>query len=136
MILFIFGMISWILLIIDITFPYIVCAWMIIILKTLIGRAYYISMVIHTLMETFQVHNNYSCALFNAKCLFEEHSSDKQFFMKRKTSRFSIVHAIPSLSHSNELLINYNFQTTNYFWKVAWLRTIFRHPHLGQKKKV
>ena len=40
--------------------------------------------------------------------LFKQHSNDKEFFMKRKESKFVIVHVICSLSHGDELLINYN----------------------------
>jgi hypothetical protein len=48
-------------------------------------------------------------SLFGANCSFEEHSNGKEFFMKRKTSKFVVVHAICSLSPSYKLLINYNF---------------------------
>ena len=47
-------------------------------------------------------------SLFSANCSFEEHSNNKDFFMKKKTSKFVVVHAIRSLSPSAELLINYS----------------------------
>jgi hypothetical protein len=42
------------------------------------------------------------CSLSSANCSFEEHSNDKEFFMKRKASRFVVVHAICSLSLGDE----------------------------------
>jgi hypothetical protein len=53
--------------------------------------------------------NGYTCSLFSANCLFKEHSNDKELFMKRKASRFTIVNAICSLSCDDQLLINYLF---------------------------
>jgi hypothetical protein len=53
--------------------------------------------------------NSCKSSLFSAHFFFEEHSNDKEFFMKRKAFRFVVVHAIHSLSLGNELLINYNF---------------------------
>jgi hypothetical protein len=54
--------------------------------------------------------NSCRASLFSANCSFEEHSNDKEFFMKRKASKFVVVHAIHSLSPGDELLINYNFR--------------------------
>jgi hypothetical protein len=79
--------------------------------------------------------NNCRSSLFSANCSFEEHSNDKEFFMKRKTSRFVVVHAIHSLSLGDELLINYNFHrppTTRQ--KLLALGLSFDIP-LGRKKK-
>jgi hypothetical protein len=45
--------------------------------------------------------NNCRCSLFNSKYLFEEHSNDKELFMKRKASRFIVVHATHSMSPSD-----------------------------------
>ena len=53
--------------------------------------------------------NSYVCSLFYANCSFEEHFNDHKFFMKKKASRFVVVHAIHNISPSDELLINYNF---------------------------
>ena len=53
--------------------------------------------------------NNSRCSLFSANCSFQEHLNDQEFFMKRKASIFVVVHAIRSLSHGDDLLINYNF---------------------------
>ena len=53
--------------------------------------------------------NRSKSSLFSANCCFEKHSNDKEFLMKRKASRFVVVHTICSLSPSDELLINYNF---------------------------
>ena len=53
--------------------------------------------------------NSSMCSLFSANCSFEEHFNDQDFFMKRKSSRFVVIHAICSLSLVDELLINYNF---------------------------
>jgi hypothetical protein len=53
--------------------------------------------------------NSCTASLFSTNCSFEEHSNDKEFFMKRKASIFFVVHAIHSLSLGEELLINYNF---------------------------
>jgi hypothetical protein len=54
--------------------------------------------------------NSYKSSLFSEDCSFEEHSNDKEFFMKRKASNFVFLHAIHSLSSSDELLIYYNFR--------------------------
>jgi hypothetical protein len=56
--------------------------------------------------------NSCRCSLFSANCSFEELSNDKKFFMKRKTSKFVVVHAIHSLSFGDKLLINYKFLRT------------------------
>jgi hypothetical protein len=78
--------------------------------ETLIGRTCYILMVMsHTHGNIARFINSCRCSLFSANCSFEEHSNDKEFFMKRKASRFVVVHAIHSLSPGDELLINYNF---------------------------
>jgi hypothetical protein len=53
--------------------------------------------------------NSCRASLFSAKCSSDEHSNDKELFMKRKASIFVVVHVICSLSHGDELLINYNF---------------------------
>lgn len=53
--------------------------------------------------------NSCRCSLFIANCKFEENSKDKEFFMKKKASRFVVVHEIHSFSPSDELLLNYNF---------------------------
>ena len=53
--------------------------------------------------------NSSRCSLFFANCSFEEQFIDQELFMKRKTSRFVVVHAIHSFSLGEELLINYNF---------------------------
>ena len=53
--------------------------------------------------------NSSRCSFFFASCSFEEHFNDQEFFMKRKAYRFVVVHAIHSLSPSDDLLINYNF---------------------------
>ena len=54
--------------------------------------------------------NSCRFSLFSANCSFEEHFNDQEFFMKRKVSRFVFIHAIRSLSPSDELLINCNFR--------------------------
>ena len=41
-------------------------------------------------------------SLFSANCSFEEYFNDHELFMKRKASRFVVVHAILSLSHGDE----------------------------------
>jgi prepilin-type processing-associated H-X9-DG protein len=53
--------------------------------------------------------NSSISSLFSANCCFEEHSNDKEFFMKKKEYRFVVVHVVHSLSPGDELLINYNF---------------------------
>jgi hypothetical protein len=80
--------------------------------------------------------NSCRCSLFSANCSFEEHSNDKEFFMKRKASRFVVVHAICSLSPGDELLINYNFHrppTTHQRWLALGLPLDIP---LGCKKKI
>jgi len=54
--------------------------------------------------------NSYRSSLFSANCSFEDHSIDKELFMKMKASKFVVVHAIHIFSPSNEFLINYNFR--------------------------
>lgn len=53
--------------------------------------------------------NSSRSSLFSANCFFEEHSSDKEFFMKKKASIFFVIHAVCSLSPGDKLLINFNF---------------------------
>ena len=47
--------------------------------------------------------------MLSGNCYFKEHSNDKDLFMKNSTSRFVVVHAVHSMSPSDELFINYNF---------------------------
>jgi hypothetical protein len=56
--------------------------------------------------------NSCRSSLFTTNCSFEEHSNDKEFFMKRNATIFVVMHAISSLSLGYELLINYNFRRT------------------------
>ena len=56
--------------------------------------------------------NSYRCSLFSTNCSFEQHSNYK-LFMKRKTLRFVILHAITNVIHVlithsiNQVLIMY-----------------------------
>ena len=54
MVLFIVGLITWILLNIYIAFPCIVCALMAMLLEALLGKTCYILMGVHKLMGTLQ----------------------------------------------------------------------------------
>ena len=53
--------------------------------------------------------NSSRSSSFSENCCFEEHSNDKEFFMKNKASRFVVVHEVCSLSLGDKLLIRYNF---------------------------
>ena len=76
--------------------------------------------------------NSCKSSLFSANYSFEEHSNDKEFFMKRKASRFVVVHAIRSLSPGDELLINYNFHIPlTVHKKMPCIESTFRRP-LGE----
>ena len=48
--------------------------------------------------------NSSRSPLFSANCFFEEHSNDKEFFIKKKASRFVVVHVVHSFSPCDELL--------------------------------
>ena len=63
-----------------------------------------------------QIHGNIArfknhcrCLFFSANYSFEEHSNDKDMFIKTNASLFVLVHAICSMSHGDILLINYKF---------------------------
>ena len=42
----------------------------------------------HTCRHITRFINSYRCSLFSANCLFKEYSNEKEFSMKRKSSRF------------------------------------------------
>ena len=52
--------------------------------------------------------NSCRCSLFNANCLFNKKSNDKELFIKRKASKSIVVHAVCISSLGGEL-INYKF---------------------------
>ena len=64
----------------------------------------------HTHRNIAGFMNSSRCSFSFAKCSFEEHFNDEEFFMKRKASKFVVVHAIHSLSPGEDLLINYKFR--------------------------
>jgi hypothetical protein len=75
-------------------------------------------------------------SLFSANCSFEEHSNHKEFFMKKKASKFVVVHAIHSLSPGDELLINYNFHRPPTSHKKCLVLGLPLDVPLGRKKKM
>ena len=89
-----------------------------------------------------RTHGNITCfinsarsSLFSASCYFKEHSNDKDFFMKKKTSRFVVVHVVHSLSLDDELLINYNFRRQPTACQKCLALGLPLGVHLGHKKK-
>ena len=48
--------------------------------------------------------NSSRSSLFSAICCFEEHSNDIEFFMKKKASRFVVMHVVFGLSPSDEFV--------------------------------
>ena len=92
-------------------------------------------MAVHELGNITGFINSSRASLFSANCCFEEHSNDKEFFMKKKASTFFVVHVVRSLSPSDELLINYNFhKPPNTHQKPLALGLPLDVP-LGHKKK-
>ena len=79
--------------------------------------------------------NIFRCSLFSANCSFEEHSNDKDLFMKNKASIFVVVHAIRSLSLGDELLINYKFRRPTNTHQIRIALGLPLDIPLGRKKK-
>jgi hypothetical protein len=80
--------------------------------------------------------NSCRSSLFSENCSFEEHSNDKEFFMKRKASIFLVVHAICSLSLGDKLLIKYNFRRPPTTHQKCFAFGLPLDVPLGHKKKM
>lgn len=66
---------------------------------------------IHGSIEKFI--NNCRSLLFSANFPnFEENLNENELFMKRKASKFVVVHEIHNWYHGDEMLINYNLHRT------------------------
>ena len=79
--------------------------------------------------------NSFKSSLFSANCFFEEHSNDKEFFMKKKASKFIVEHAVHRLCLGDELLINYNFRRPSNSHKKCIALGLPLNVRLGCKKK-
>jgi hypothetical protein len=68
--------------------------------------------------------------------MFEEHSNDKEFSMKRKASGFVVVHAIHSLFPGDAFLISYNFHRPLIAHQRKLAFGLYLDSLFGSKKRI